>query len=135
VNFVPAATASIAIVIAALVIPTSSYAAKSNDEQMLSLDPQTRIEQRCDARAMGVIGREHHDFRPDEFVAYAFADPVIHGHAIVATGGAIRSRGAWYHVAYHCDTSDNGLRIQSFNYTLGGMVPRQQWADHYLVPR
>ncbi|WP_245287044.1 DUF930 domain-containing protein [Bradyrhizobium sp. Tv2a-2] len=50
---------------------------------------------------MGAIRREHQRFRPDEFVAYAFANPVIRGHAIAAGGAALRSRGVWYHVAHH----------------------------------
>ncbi|MGY8635473.1 DUF930 domain-containing protein [Bradyrhizobium sp. 14AA] len=114
--------------------PQIALSAKSHDEQMQTLSSETRIEQRCNARAMGVIGREHQGFRPDEFVAYAFADPVIRGHLITAEGAALRSRGTWYHVAYRCETNDDGLRIQSFSYTLGTSVPRQEWNSHYLVP-
>ncbi|MGY8681525.1 DUF930 domain-containing protein [Bradyrhizobium sp. UFLA05-153] len=117
-----------------LALPRIANAAKSTEEQMLTLSPETRLEQRCDARAMGAIGREHQGFRPDEFVAYAFADPVIRGHAIAAGGAALRSRGVWYHVAYRCETSDDGLTIRSFSYTLGTPVPRPEWDQHYLVP-
>jgi hypothetical protein len=123
-----------AIALMALALPSLLHAAKSNDEQMLSLSPETRIEQRCNARAMGALGREHSNFKPDELVAYAFADPVIAGHSIAAAGAAVRSRGAWYHVAYRCETSDDGLKIKSFDYRLGGLVPRQEWDKHYLVP-
>jgi hypothetical protein len=101
---------------------------------MLSLSPETRIEQRCDARAMGAVSREHRGFKPDEFVAYAFADPVTRGHMIAADGAALRSHGVWYHAAYRCETSDDGLEIKSFSYTLGAPVPRQEWDKHYLVP-
>lgn len=118
----------------ALALPSLLHAAKSNDEQMLSLAPETRVEQRCNARAMGLVGREHPNFAPDEFVAYAFADPVLRGHSMAAAGAAVRSRGAWYHIAYHCETSDDGLKIKSFDYRLGGLVPRQEWDKHYLVP-
>ncbi|WP_407178989.1 DUF930 domain-containing protein [Bradyrhizobium sp. STM 3562] len=118
----------------ALALPSLVHAAKSNDEQMLSLAPETRIEQRCNARAMGALGREHPNFKPDELVAYAFADPVIRGHSIAAAGAAVRSRGAWYHFAYRCETSDDGLKIKTFEYTLGTFVPRQEWDKHYLVP-
>ncbi|WP_083741962.1 DUF930 domain-containing protein [Bradyrhizobium mercantei] len=101
---------------------------------MLELSPETRLEQRCNARAMGIVGREHQGFKPDEFVAYAFANPVVQGHVIAAGGAALRSRGTWYHVAYRCETSDDGLRIRAFSYTLGAPVPRQEWDKHYLVP-
>ncbi len=102
---------------------------------MLKLDPMTRVEQRCDARAMGIVGREHKGYRPDEFVAYAFADPVIRGTHIKAPGGAIRSGGKWYKLAYVCETSSDGLDVKSFSYQLGAEVPRSEWDAHYLVPR
>jgi hypothetical protein len=115
-------------------LPQMLHAKKSNDEEMMALSPETRLEQRCNARAMGIVGREHREFKPDEFVAYAFADPVIEGHAIAAKGGALRSKGEWYHLAYHCETSEDGLTIKSFSYTLGAQVPHQEWDKHYLVP-
>lgn len=102
---------------------------------MLKLSPETRIEQRCDARAMGSVGREHKGFRPDEFVAYAFAETVLRGDSIHAPGGAIRSGGKWYRLSYTCETSPDGLDIKSFAYLLGAEVPRKEWDEHFLVPR
>lgn len=102
---------------------------------MLKLSPETRLEQRCDARAMGSVGREHKGYKPDEFVAYAFADPVIQGNQIKAPGGAIRSGGKWYRLSYVCETSADGLDVKSFAYQLGTEVPRREWDEHYLVPR
>lgn len=107
----------------------------SRSDQMLKLDPATRVEQRCDARAMGIVGREHKGYRPDEFVAYAFADPVMRGTHIKAPSGAIRSGGKWYKLSYVCETSSDGLEIKSFSYQLGAEVPRSEWDAHYLVPR
>lgn len=109
--------------------------AASRSEQMLKLSPETRVEQRCDARAMGSVGREHKGFRPDEFVAYAFADPVLRGARISAPGGAIRSGGKWYRLSYTCETSADGLDVKSFAYQLGAEVPRNEWESHFLVPR
>ncbi len=84
---------------------------------------------------MGIVGREHKGYRPDEFVAYAFADPVMRGTHITAPGGAIRSGGKWYKLSYMCETSSDGLEIKSFSYQLGAEVPRSEWDAHYLVPR
>jgi len=44
---------------------------------MLKLTPETRLEQRCNARAMSTVNREHKNFRPDELVAYGFAETVF----------------------------------------------------------
>lgn len=109
-------------------------AAAKRDEMMLHLDPATRIEQRCNARAMGVISREHREMRPDELVAYAFADTRVGADSIVAPGAAVRSAGRWYRLSYRCHTTANGLDIRDFSYALGGEVPRADWSAHYLVP-
>lgn len=105
-----------------------------HDEMMLHLDPATRIEQRCNARAMGAISREHRDMRPDELVAYAFADTKVGADNIVAPGAAVRSAGHWYRLSYRCQTSADGLDIKDFSYALGSEVPRSDWPAHYLVP-
>jgi len=106
----------------------------NHDREMLKLAPEERIEQRCNARAMGEVGREHKGFRPDELVAYAFAEPVVKTDAIDAPGAALRSGGNWYRLSYRCTTSADGLQVLSFQYELGAAVPRDEWADHMLVP-
>jgi hypothetical protein len=125
------------VVSALLALTTSSSvdAASSRTDQMLKLSPETRLEQRCDARAMGAVGREHKGYKPEEFVAYAFADPVIRGNQIRAPGGAVRSDGRWYRLSYVCETTPDGLDVKSFVYELGSEVPRGEWDEHYLVPR
>lgn len=110
-----------------------------HDDMMLHVDPSTRIEQRCNARAMGEIGREHSDMRPEEVVAYAFADPRLGDlkrgdAAISAPGAAVRSRQHWYHLSYRCTTTPDGMDVVAFSYTLGAEVPRQEWEAHSLVP-
>jgi hypothetical protein len=121
--------------LASFVALSPTYAASSRTDQMLKLSPETRLEQRCDARAMGAVGREHKGYKPDEFVAYAFADPVIRGNQIKAPGGAVRSGGKWYKLSYVCETTPDGLEVKSFAYQLGAEVPRSEWDKHYLVPR
>jgi hypothetical protein len=124
-----------AFALSALAAAAPAAAASSRTEQMLKLSPETRLEQRCDAKAMGAVGREHKGYRPDEFVAYAFGDPSVRGNRISAPGGAIRSGGKWYRLSYSCETSPDGLEVKSFDYKLGAEVPRNLWDEHYLVPR
>ena len=59
---------------------------------------------------------------------------MIHGTHIKATGGAIRSAGRWYKLAYVCETWPDGLDIKSFSYQLGAEVPRSAWDAHYPAP-
>ncbi len=114
----------------------SATARPERDKAIEMLAPETRLEQRCNARAMGAISREHPDFAPDELVAYAFADPDtdIDADTIKAPGAAVRSKGHWYHLAYRCQTTADGLDVVTFSYALGEVVPRGDWDAHYLVP-
>ncbi|WP_245454182.1 DUF930 domain-containing protein [Aquabacter cavernae] len=118
----------------AIALPANAAGAPRTDAAILKLAPNARVEQRCNARAMGVIGREHRDLRPDELVAYAFADTLITGPTIRAPGAAVRSGGKWYRLSYTCTTRDDGVDIAAFQYTLGNVVPRADWDAHYLVP-
>ncbi|MEP9366768.1 DUF930 domain-containing protein [Xanthobacter sp. VNH20] len=111
-----------------------TFASGAHDKEMLSLAPGTRMEQRCNARAMGEVGRGHKDLHPDELVAYAFADTVTSAGAVKAPGAAVRSGGKWYRLSYSCRTSPDGMTVLSFDYTLGAVVPKSDWSAHYLVP-
>jgi len=102
--------------------------------QIAKLDPQTRLEQRCNGRAIGRIAREKKGMSPEEVVAYAFADTIKSEHAMKAPGAAFRSRGKWYHLSYKCHTTDDNMSIISFDYKIGPVVPRSEWSKHYLVP-
>ena len=124
-----------AVAVATVMSAGLAHAANSRIEQMLKLSPETRIEQRCDARAMGAVQREHKGFKPDELVAYAFTDPILRGSKITALGGAIRSNGKWYRLFYTCETNVDGLDVVAFAYQLGAEVPRREWDAHYLVPK
>lgn len=104
-------------------------------ETMKNLAPNERAEQRCNAKALGVITREQKGFRPDEIIAYAFADIAIDKGQVLARGAAFRNHGEWYRLSYQCQTADEGLSIASFSYTIGSRVPKDQWAEHYLVPQ
>lgn len=120
---------------AILALSTSFAGASSVSSQLLKLDPKTRLEQRCNARAMGAIQREHKGMDPDELVAYSFSDPVTQSHFIKAEGAAVRTGGEWYHLSYECRTTDDNMTVTAFKYELGGMIPHAQWTGHYLVPR
>ena len=124
-----------AVAVATAMSEGLAHAANLRIEQMLKLSPQTRIEQRCDARAMGAVQREHKGFKPDELVAYAFTDPILRGSKITALGGAIRSNGKWCRLFYTCETNVDGLDVVAFAYQIGAEVPRREWDAHYLVPK
>lgn len=103
-------------------------------QELERLDPQTRLEQRCDLEAMERIHKDPARLVPDELVAYAFGDPKIKGDKIRSEGAAFRSKGEWYHLSYTCSTSPDHMTILTFQYAIGQVVPHSEWAHHYLVP-
>jgi len=102
-------------------------------QELKKLDPNTRLEQRCDIAAMEIIASLH-KYAPDKTIAYSFAEPVINGNIIKAPGAAFRSHNNWYHLAFICTTTDDKLDIKSFTYNIGKIVPRSEWEHYYLVP-
>lgn len=120
--------------LASPLLAATAFGASSPDKAMLLLEPTERMEQRCNASAMTEVSRQHPAMRPDELVAYAFADTRIAGAAVTAPGGAVRSGGHWYHLSYHCVTKNEGLGIEALTYVLGKEIPRAAWDAHGLVP-
>ncbi|MGQ3674545.1 DUF930 domain-containing protein [Xanthobacter sp. TB0139] len=101
---------------------TAALAAPRPDPMILRLSPSERVEQRCNAEAMGEISRKHRNMRPDSLVAYAFSDPKMSEASINAPGAAVRSRGRWYHLSYSCETSADGTAVRHFAYHLGNPI-------------
>ncbi len=123
----------LAALFAVLAAPALAAAPSKITAELMKLSPEARREQRCDSRAMGQVSRDHAGMQPDAIVAYAYGDPKASGTKVAAPGAAIHVGGVWYHIAYSCQTSDDGLDIKSFSYTLGKPIPRGEWADHQLV--
>lgn len=98
------------------------------------MDPQTRLEQRCDIAALETIARDSKRFKPDKVIAYAFGDPQFGGNSVNAPGAAFRSGGEWRKLSYVCKTAPDHIEVKSFEYKIGDVVPRKNWDAHYLVP-
>ncbi|RCS24952.1 DUF930 domain-containing protein [Phyllobacterium salinisoli] len=102
--------------------------------QLMKLDPATRLEQRCDVEAMERIRANPSRFSPDKVLAYAFAEPVVGPDSIRASGAAFRSAGKWFHLSFNCKTSPDHIKVLSFQFAIGSVIPEREWPQHYLVP-
>lgn len=100
--------------------------------QLQKLTPEERLEQRCDMEAMDKISGGKGGFRPDKVIAYAFGDPKLEGTTFKTRGAVFRSGGEWYRLSYKCEASADRLEVNAFKYKIGDMVPREDWAAHYL---
>ncbi len=101
---------------------------------LLALDPDTRLEQRCDAEVADRIASEDKRFDPDKVIAYATQEPKQDGDEIKTRGGAFRSKGEWYHVAYKCLTAPDHIQVLSLRYQIGDKIPEDEWAQYNLYP-
>ena len=121
-----------------LLVAATAFPAKAMDraliQQFEKLDPQTRLEQRCDTEAMWKINADQTTFRPDKVIAYTFADPVVEKDSIKAPGAVFRSKGEWYKLKFKCSTDPDHIDVISFNYKIGDLIPHAEWDAHYLYP-
>ncbi|HSX76065.1 MAG TPA: DUF930 domain-containing protein [Shinella sp.] len=100
--------------------------------QLQKLTPEERLEQRCDIEAMDKISDAKGGYRPDKVIAYAFGDPKLDGTTIKTKGAVFRSGGEWYRLSYKCEGTADRLEVNAFKYRIGDVVPRKDWAAHYL---
>lgn len=100
--------------------------------QLQKLTPEERLEQRCDIEAMDKISDAKGGYRPDKVIAYAFGDPKLDGTTIKTKGAVFRSGGEWYRLSYKCEGTADRLEVNAFKYRIGDVVPREEWAAHYL---
>lgn len=121
------------LLVAAIAAPAAAMD-QSLVRQFEKLDPQTRLEQRCDTEAMWKINADKTSFKPDKVIAYTFADPVVENDRLQAPGAVFRSKGEWYKLKYNCSTGPDHIEVLSFNYKIGDLIPRGEWDAHYLYP-
>ncbi len=100
--------------------------------QLMKLDPQTRLEQTCDAEVLLRINRDRTSLNVEKVVAYTFEEPVVGENSIAAHGAAFRSGGNWYHLAYDCVTGPRHLDAHELHYEIGAKIPKSDWAKYDL---
>lgn len=104
------------------------------ENELDRLDPEEKLEQRCDVEALNRIDQARKDMNPDKVIAYTFAPTQMNGTTIDAPGAAVRSHGHWYRLSYHCVTENDELAIKSFSFKIGKEIPRKAWDRLYLYP-
>lgn len=90
------------------------------------LSPERRLAQTCNIEAYGQAG--HAGYSPDAIIANAFAPPAIAGTTYTVTGGAFRSDGSWYRIAYQCTLSKDMGSVASFAFHIGADVTQTMTA-------
>ncbi len=99
---------------------------------LLKLDPQTRLEQRCDAEVLDRISHDESRYKADRVVAYAFATPEMGPDSIRSPGAAFRSKGEWYRLKFKCQTAPDHMEVIKFRYKIGEQIPKDEWSRYNL---
>ena len=102
------------------------------EKSLARLDPMTRFEQVCDLEAMARIRRDPGAYRPDRAMTNAMSDPSVTGNTLQGSGGAFRSRGKWYQFSFTCNATDDHLKVRSFDYKIGDLIPEEKWESYGL---
>jgi hypothetical protein len=100
--------------------------------QLGQLESNTRTVQICDLEAILQITGSRLEFHPVAVVAYAMADVVAKGDAVVANGAAFQSDGEWYNLSFRCRISSRSRQVQGFEFVIGQTIPRKDWKAHSL---
>lgn len=98
------------------------------------LDPNTRLEQVCDAEAMMRIARDMPQFVPDRAKSDIISHPHHSKNVLSASGAAFRSKGHWYRLSFVCKGSADLTKVLSFTYQVGKLIPQSQWNAYGLWP-
>jgi hypothetical protein len=123
----------LAALMAAFIRPAA--ASPSDDRfaaSLLKLDPNTRLEQACDYEAMKRIDRDPNPYHPDRAKTDVISTPQHVGDTVKGNGGAFRSQGQWYTFSFVCKGAPDHLRVLSFTYTIGKLIPESKWASYGL---
>jgi Domain of Unknown Function (DUF930) len=111
----------------------SSFATDARTTESLhGLDPATRFDQVCDIEAMSRIKGGTTLFHPDRAITYAISSTKITGDVMEGSGGAFRSGGEWYQFSFTCRASPDRIKVLSFTYKIGSLIPRGKWEQYGL---
>lgn len=92
------------------------------------LDPATRLEQVCDLEAMTRIDHDPNPYHPDRAQTDVVSHPQHSGDTLKGSGGAFRSKGHWYSFSFTCKGSPDHMKVLSFGYKIGDLIPESKWA-------
>ncbi len=96
------------------------------------LDAATRLDQSFDYEAMDRIGHSGTGYHPDRAKSDVVTAPQHLGDLLVGTGGAFRSAGHWYQFSFKCRTAHDHLKVLSFEYKVGAIIPETKWNSYGL---
>jgi hypothetical protein len=120
-----------------LAVPVAAAAqsslAEARFEKMLKrIDPSERLEQVCEYAALTKIGHDKNPYHPDRVVIASVSPPKVKGSVMTGTGAALRSHDRWYQFAFTCKATPDRMKVESFSYKVGDLIPESDWDKYGL---
>jgi hypothetical protein len=105
------------------------------EKALEKLDPATRFVQVCDLEAMRRIGQSTTaHYSPDRAVVDSISKFQIKDDTMEGKGGAFRSKGEWRQFSFTCKVSPDRMKVVSFDYKVGDLIPESKWETYELYP-
>ncbi|WP_374831231.1 DUF930 domain-containing protein [Paenochrobactrum pullorum] len=95
-----------------------------------TLSAKQRVSQICSIEALEQIRHARPDTPPDMMARKASE---LTETSLKMRGGAFRSHAKWYDVDFTCEINLNDMKVSSFNYTLGNLIPENDWQRRGLL--
>jgi hypothetical protein len=117
------------ILIAAFLVALSPelVRATSLEQSLTKLDPEERSHQACALKALPILRRDKRIAKADHLKSSIFSRAILKGTSLVAAGGAVKSAGQWFSISYTCELTPDYMKANAFTYTLGTVIPKDQW--------
>ncbi len=115
-----------------MLVGWNSSATAGFEASLAKLDPETRLEQVCDLAAMKRIAGDKNPYHPDRAKSDVSVRPQHKKDTLIVKGGAFRSGGRWYQLAFSCTGSPDHMKVLSFSYEIGKEIPEAKWPQYGL---
>lgn len=102
-------------------------------EMLGQLDATTLREQVCGVEAMEQIHAFRPAWHPVAVVAYAFADALVDGDALTASGAAVLIGEQWRELRFVCTLAPDLRSVVTFDFWIGDIISEQEKARYGLA--
>lgn len=73
-------------------------------------------------------------YSPDRAVVDSISKFQIKDDTMEGKGGAFRSKGEWRQFSFTCKVSPDRMKVVSFDYKVGDLIPESKWETYELYP-
>ncbi|QND51667.1 DUF930 domain-containing protein [Phyllobacterium sp. 628] len=104
-----------------------SFSDPRDNPEFSKLPPTERIRRLCSYEGAAKASMRLGNARIDAFLPTGRAGFIMSKTSLTAKGGAFRNSPNWIYIDYSCSVDAALTHVVSFNFTIRGIVPREEW--------